>query len=269
MVLTVNNLTGFGGGGGALNLYEAIQSAGETANLTMCLDAGAMASYVGSGIVWLDLSGSGNNFDKGVGAAAPTFNGTAGSLNESTYFSFDGGDYFTPSDANGAFWDGYSVTLNPVTVYAVVQLPSAADATLIGTHIAHTTNPNAGIGFGFRAAAVDLAVGCGWTSGSNVRSSVSTYPTGSPFTCGWGVDDVGVALNYYSINGVTETSTNTNQYSVGGTVAPSIGRDAATNTAYLPSGSRVYAIASWSRVLPLTSHAVLYAALKQRFPSMG
>lgn len=79
----------------AVTLAELIADTGITAELI--LDAGDASSYDGSSQTWTDLSGSGNHWYRGTSSGSdstdPTFVGTAGDL--SSYFSFDGGDYFT------------------------------------------------------------------------------------------------------------------------------------------------------------------------------
>jgi len=63
----------------------------------MCLDAGDAASYSGTGQSWSDRA-TDMHFQRGTSsggdAADPTFNGSAGGLSSSEYWSFDGGDYF-------------------------------------------------------------------------------------------------------------------------------------------------------------------------------
>lgn len=84
---------------GNQTLYQIINGLGLTANLKLCLDAGDSASYNSSvqTAKWLDTSGGGYDFFRGTStsgdAAEPTFNGTAGGLSSSEYFSFDGADY--------------------------------------------------------------------------------------------------------------------------------------------------------------------------------
>ena len=82
-----------------LSFYGDIVRAGLTANLKVCLDAGSADSYSGSGQVWLDLSGNGYDFnrvaDSGIATDDPTFNGSAGGLSSSDYWSVDGGDFFS------------------------------------------------------------------------------------------------------------------------------------------------------------------------------
>lgn len=78
-------------------LMQAITTAGLTTNLQLCLDAGDIASYTGSGLKWLDVSGNGCDFFKGDDGTthAPTFVGFPGDrgsywfLNGSAFFRYD------------------------------------------------------------------------------------------------------------------------------------------------------------------------------------
>jgi hypothetical protein len=83
---------------------SAVQRLGLTNGLKLCLDAGDINSYSGSGQVWSDTSGNAYHFNRGTGSgsdsADPTFNGTAGRQSSAEYWSFDGGDYFTLGQSN-------------------------------------------------------------------------------------------------------------------------------------------------------------------------
>lgn len=74
-------------------LYIA-RKLGQTANLRLCLDPGASASYDGTSQTFFDLSGGGNDYYRGTTSGSestdPTFNGTAGRLTSGEYFSTDG-----------------------------------------------------------------------------------------------------------------------------------------------------------------------------------
>lgn len=96
-----------GSSGGGTTLMSALTTAALTTNLKLCLDAGDSASY-DPGVQtdkWLDRSGGGYDFYRGSGtgsdAADPTFNGSGGVTN--SYWSFDGGDYFTYDTTNEAW----------------------------------------------------------------------------------------------------------------------------------------------------------------------
>jgi len=99
----------FGGGNSLLGILTTL---GLLTNLKLCLDAGDLASYPGSGQTWADTSGSGNDFFlgllSGADAADPTFNGVAGDLLQTTYWSFDGADSFIEASAGMNFASTWS-----------------------------------------------------------------------------------------------------------------------------------------------------------------
>lgn len=80
-----------------------IDDLGLSTGLQLCLDAGDLASYPGSGQKWFDRA-QGYNFRRGatsgVAADDPTFVGVAGDLKDSTYWAFDGVQYFTYDTTN-------------------------------------------------------------------------------------------------------------------------------------------------------------------------
>jgi len=93
------------------DFYQLAQDVGlADANLVLALDAGDNVSVPNATTPkWYDLSGYGYDFFLGSTADAsaqdPTFNGVAGSLNASNYFSFDGGDFFRYDSANEAWME--------------------------------------------------------------------------------------------------------------------------------------------------------------------
>lgn len=76
-----------------------VTSLGLSSNFVLCLDAGDISSYSGSGQTWSDVSGNSNSFFLGASSTVttddPTFTGTAGQALDTTYWSFDGGDCFS------------------------------------------------------------------------------------------------------------------------------------------------------------------------------
>ena len=79
-----------------VSILKAVQNAGLTSNLMICLDPGDSASWPNTGSTWADRSGVGNDFTKASGA---TFTGTAGVL--PSYFTMSGsGSWFTLGTSN-------------------------------------------------------------------------------------------------------------------------------------------------------------------------
>lgn len=108
-------------------LINIIRRLGLTSGLQLCLDAGDSDSYSGSGQQWSDLSGNANHYYRGANNTAttddPTFNGTAGNLSASEYWSFDGGDYFKETAAQ-TFADGWAQNGALFTIIALVYPPA-------------------------------------------------------------------------------------------------------------------------------------------------
>lgn len=87
------------GDGLGYTLMQAITNAGLTSNLQLCLDAGDPASY-SSGQSWLDRSGNGYDFFLGADGSGTATDPTFNSAGRKSYWSFDGGDYFTYDTTN-------------------------------------------------------------------------------------------------------------------------------------------------------------------------
>jgi hypothetical protein len=105
-----------------------IDDLGLSTGLQLCLDAGDIASYPGSGQTWTDRSSSSSHFLVGATAGAeasdPTFNGIAGNLTESEFWSFDGGDWFTVATAANPAWiESFHKAGARFTVIAWVFIP--------------------------------------------------------------------------------------------------------------------------------------------------
>lgn len=93
-------------GGARQSAYTAAVNLGLTP--VLALDPGDAASY-SSGQTWFDLTTNDKDFFRGVDGSSstddPTFNGTPGALS-GEYWSFDGGDFFVKTTANGTFENG-------------------------------------------------------------------------------------------------------------------------------------------------------------------
>jgi hypothetical protein len=90
--------------GARISAINAASRAGMLSGLTLCVDAGEMASYGGTGQTWADLSGNAQDFHLGADASAtstdPAFAGTAGRLSGAEKWTFDGTKYFRLKTAN-------------------------------------------------------------------------------------------------------------------------------------------------------------------------
>lgn len=123
----------------AQSLKDIIDGLSLTTGLKLCLDAGDSASYNPSvqTAKWLDTSGNGYDFYRGNSATAdpqePTFNGSAGGLSPSEYWSFDGGDYFTYDATNEAWMDNLHKDGSTFSLVAAFYRNSGSDLVRIFT----------------------------------------------------------------------------------------------------------------------------------------
>ncbi len=263
--------TGWAGSSGAKNLKQIIEGEGEESGLLVVLDAGDSSSYSGSGQTWSNLvSGAGTDFYRGADGSAgsddPTFNGTAGGLSESEYWSFDGGDFFqevtsawgddpfhkdnatftllaihwpVSGSGQGLFGNGFNsgasfyLSIDATKAYLTVRRAPSANALVADSGSAsHTTSA-----INFMGMSLDEAAGSGglrWQINNSTDSDTSTYtsPTGSN------------ASHAFAIGAIDPT----------------------TNA--LSNGARVYAAAIWNRAIGASALSSLYTACKTRWSSL-
>lgn len=280
-MLSVTSLSGFGGSGAfGPTLLQAIQAAGLTSNLVLCLDAGDGASYL-SGTKWLDVSGNGYDFNFGDGSTSttyPAFTGSVGS--RSAYWLFDGGDYFTYDSPNETWMQNLHKNNASFSFISGYFLPQAGgDFALFGTLGTGALGPdygNIGIVFGPDARGIasdvtEIAVGKG--TGSSAGGANAAYPT----TNAWYID--GVSLNEATGAGGGFLYRNGGYLQVGGAdtwdatySSPSASN--ATNTAQIGSagggtnpahsGCRLSFLAAWSTALTKGNFDTLHASLRGR-----
>ena len=252
----------------AASLLSTLTTLGLTANLKLCLDAGAGASYT-SGQSWLDLSGNGYDFFRGatVGAAAddPTFNGVADAMSSAEYWSFDGGDYFRYDTTNETFMEAWH---KDSAVFSIVMwvYPAGAGtnrlfgatrsvATNIGIELFLTSNTGTAtfrVGNGTGSFAVAVAPNVGFADGAwqMIGCSVNEAPgTGR------------IARNATS----TEiTTTYTSPSAAAASYVYEIGctGDAASR---LPSGARIAMVAIFDTDLTAWQLEQIYNKTRRRF----
>lgn len=274
-MLAVTQLAGFGGGG-TQTLRQILTQLGLTTSLNLCLDAGDLNSYPGSGQTWSDVSGSGNHYYLGSGsgsdAADPTFNGTAGGLSQNEYFSHDGGDYFSPVAAT-TFDDNWHKNNGACTLLCVGLIPTGAG---VGWAFMSNTDSGANPNNGLRLVTttsnkIRFTYDTDNTGASGASSTThSTAPTNDVpnFFCA-SFDEAVPQVILKTGGAACETtasaaSTNTTSPSTSLNLSASGAADAKA-----PANFRAYLFAAWSRALSTTEIDALYTALKaQRFPSM-
>ena len=163
-------------GAAAATFYDDIVTAGFSTNLKIVLDAGAADSYT-SGQKWLDISGNGYDFFRGVSDSAasddPTHNGTAGGLSDAEYFSFDGGDHFVYDSTNESWMNDMHKDNAAWTMCIWMYRTTDSDNAFACTSSAH---PNAGINW-YQDGAVpgntnlSVTTGSGYALGQTTRSA--------------------------------------------------------------------------------------------------
>lgn len=251
-------------------LRYVLQSLGLTTNLKLCLDAGDAASYPGSGTKWLDTSGGGYDFNFGNGATSstyPTFNGSAGGLSSSEYFSFDGGDYFTYDTTNEAWMNNLhkdgAVFWFSGWLY-VPSLPGSA-AVLFGT-------ANSGLDVGVYSfvrttGALRLVVVNG-TESILLVTSTAAVTTGAWNFLALQVNE-SAGTGFFQVNAAQEdfVSTYASPSSSNASFTMEIGRHGTDGSGIpLPSGYRFNSIAMSESTAPSKAQTLaLYTATKARF----
>lgn len=242
MVLMVNNLTGFGGGGlltGSPDLYQILVAHGLASACKVCLDAGNSTSYT-SGQTWTDLSGNSNNYFRGLTSSSeagdPTFNGAAGSYGTTNYWSTDGGDYFWESSSQSFSDDWHKGVSSGFTAIAMVYSASgSAGNRTVWTSGNTTQRVTVQIDNGPNLELVHAIT----NSSVETLSTTITYPSDSWFFIAASLFPIGYILriNNQSESGVATASTAT------GTNTSNVIWGLDTSTNLMDSGDRLMAIA--------------------------
>ena len=262
------------------SFYGNIVSAGLTSGLLVCLDAGSASSYPGSGQTWSDLSGNGYDFflgaDNSATATDPTFNGSAGTLSSSEYFSLDGGDYFTLDEsANPSVIDALHKDNALVSWLAAVYTPGTwgANDALWGTSNGQATN-NIGITVACAYGAGKLGVRVSNGSGTVMNA----YPDSAITTGAWRI--LGGSVNEatgagggflfdtgaYSQVSATDTFNATYSSPSASAAAYKMQIGAAGNGGTpLASGARIACFALWNAALSKANMDTLHALIGPRF----
>lgn len=193
-------------GCGARNALDVLTQLGLTTGAKLILDAGDAASY-SSGQSWLDRSGNGYDFFRGTDntsqASDPTFNGSAGGLSASEYWSFDGGDYFTYDSTNETWMQNLHKDNAVFTLMTWVRLGSVGTTQgLFGSYGSPATN--IGIFFCVTSAnTLSLLMANGSGSLGYNQATVATLSADTWYCLGIRMVE-GVGMNWF-INGATET----------------------------------------------------------------
>jgi hypothetical protein len=267
MTLVNTQLVGFGGQEPSSKfLYDIIQELGLTSNLVVCMDAADLRSYDGTSQTWTDIA-NGNNFTRGAStsseASDPTFNGTAGVADESTYFSFDGGDYFENSTDGVPDTEAYAYNNATFTMLYVMWVPNMGGNEVI---FDNTGGNNYILAYFASNEAINFAHTYSNLLFNETITSTVTATTSQWNFISWSYNEPGTTIDFVinanTSNHTTAASTFTGPY----TDIARIGTNLSTS---LPNTTRLACCAIWSTNLTTTQLNQIYTRLKaRRFTSM-
>lgn len=255
--------------GGKENLFQTISRLGLTTSLNVCLDAGASESTNGTSQTWTDLSGSGNNYFRGttsgVDATDPTFNGTAGNLSSSEFFSNDGGDKFAPT-ATQSFSDNWHKSGGAWTVMAVLR-PNGGVTPAIWTNTNGPSASSPGLTVLLYSLTGPPHVLRYFVSNTNTTkvsavSSVNITDTAVNFVLVGRSDATQLVMN---VNGTVDVSVPGASTATNAPSGPMFIWENGAGSDIPPLGSRLFCLALWSRQLSSAESTLLYENLKPRF----
>jgi hypothetical protein len=253
-------------------LYDIIQDLSLTGNLVLCLDAADTRSYDGSSQTWTDASGNANNFFLGAGGTAtatdPTFNGTAGVATEATYFSFDGGDYFTETTTH-TFADGWHKDNGAFTIIMVVYIVDIAGVPSLPSLFSNGPNAADMDGFSiFVGNAEDINLARGITNTTVQITNAGTSTINSWNYVGFSVDEANLTQST-QLNATAQTVAATASTATDSNAQPLRICAYGDATAPIESGCRLACMAAWSTPISATALNEIYLRLKaRRFTSL-
>lgn len=236
------------------SLQSIIASQDVATGLKLLLEAGNLWSWSGKGNKWLDESGNGYDFFRGIdGAVAandPTFVGTPGAQTAAEYWSFDGGDFFTLDQVNPNWVNALHKDSAKATGIFVFYQP------VVGTSYflcGNFSNNVAKVGFELLLFQDKLtfAVGNGTAYALN-RAATATFTTVGWHVAAFSIDEAASPTGTLTFltDGVPQTITGIS-YATPSTAAASytlqIGA-AGNNAGALATGFRLRAAALWQGV---------------------
>ena len=244
-------------------LYGIIQNLNLTTSLDFVLDAADTRCYDGSSQTWTDPVAANNFFlglDVTASATDPTFVGTAGLATDGTYFSFDGGDYFTETAAH-TFADEWHQNNGAFSIVSVFYSAAASARNIFGNTAGNATD--GGIDLSMLATdVIRLRKAITDTTDENL-DSVATVTSAS-----WNFVGVSfveatptatIRVNGTSLDLVPSASTSTEVPSNNTQICAR-----GNNTRPFANTDRLACIAGWSAGIGSASVGNIYAALKAR-----
>lgn len=251
--------------------YETLVKNGVGNDLQLCLDASDARSYDGSSQVWNDLSAVPYNWNRGADASAtstdPTFNGSAGGFSSGEYWSFDGGDYFTPvTGVTNAFFQSVHKPGALFTLAAWVRLGAVGPT---NQYIAGNTASRSVRGFLWGFASTNGRLRFATANGSVLfvdatATSLSVPAAGQWYFFAIAVDAAASSGRHY-MNGA-EHSFSPNYGAASATDGPntlSVGATMATLP--LTNTSRMASFAAWSTALTKAELDMIFDRTRGKF----
>lgn len=250
------------------DFLQMIQAAGLDTSLDFALDAGASASFPGTGVLWSDLKNS-NDFRLGLDAAddgdadQPTFTGVAGNLSANEYFALDSGDFFG-EDSNLTFaenWhkDGATFTLAGLFWFNATGSYNLFSTLTAGSPGVQMINSSGSLGIRVRGASGTSALFTG---------AVTGIGNGSWQFLALSVNENGGAGASRGKRNTTEATFNAAYSSPASTGSGGPYNVCGINNGGAGGACRIACLAGWSRALSSGELGSLYALARNRFKTL-
>lgn len=260
-------------------MLSAIQRAGLTTSLELCLDASDIDSYDGTSQTWADVSGNGNNFYRGTTSSSqatdPTFNGVAGRQSSADYFSHDGGDWFTLAAGSPPSWQ--STLHKSAGVFTILQWAYVGNLTALAPG-------QAGLGCGDSLSAADGSNAIAFTNSASTQNALS-LGINNATTLIWGAKSTILVTNNawqmlatsvdvasdpirFAINGTTEDVNSAASGTPSTSASPVplvIGAVAADGNSKVINGCRLAAHCLWTRALSAAELVSIFNLTRSKF----
>jgi hypothetical protein len=255
------------------SFWAIAQYLGIDSNMQWCLDAADIASMPSSSDqTWLNRGASSINWIRGASTSAssddPSFNGTAGDLKASTFFQFDGGDFFLQTNSGGAQPSFMQRIHADNALFAMAFWCTFASIGAINGLIA-TFDGNASVRGSYlrvtSGATLQLLISNASATLALYQESTATIPTGRPVFIAVAVDEA-AGTGIFQINGTQESFTATYSSPSSGTYGAAIRVGSSSGSSHrFENGNRMH---GWwlreSATLTATQLMALYKRSRMR-----
>ena len=252
----------------ALTLRDAIEAAGESSDLVMCLDAGDIASWPGSGQQWFDRSETASHYYLGDTAGAegidPSFVGVAGGIADE-YCAFAGANRCSPPSVPG-WYQAFISSGAEFSLFAIERHPA------LGTHFVHSatgtglyTGTTLDINSGKTYFAIHNGSGVALAKAADTALSANSWHA---MAVSLNKADIGFmwADGGYLRVGGADTWSAAFTSPAGSAYPPRLGStNHNTGLYYSAAGSRIAGMAIWSRSLSKSALDALFALQRERY----